>query len=144
MGLVHEPEGDPTRMELRLDPRFFRDGIVVGADDIGGNGIVGIEQLAGQHPALRPPFVAIDQRGRITWRGLHQGDGILQFIGAAVGLRLGEDQAWVGSKGDRHGRDDPVDTGFVERTCRRHSHARLFERHDIRPSLHGDTHGRAA
>src|SRR5262249_23647814 len=62
--IVEEPQRDPAAGELVLDPVVFpARNSRVARDLISGLGVIVVEQLAGNQPALDPPLVGVD-RGR--------------------------------------------------------------------------------
>ena len=103
--IVHEAQRDPAGVEVGLDPVLVARGRGGGADHVGGVGVAVVEQLARKQAALGPPFIAVDQRGAVARRRLHQVGGVHQLVRATQLLHLGQDQTGVLAQRVRNGGD---------------------------------------
>ena len=69
IGVVQEAQRNPAGMKLCLDPHVAPLGAVFVADPVGSLGIPLVKHLARQQAPFRPPFVAVDDKGRIARGG---------------------------------------------------------------------------
>ena len=68
LAVAEEAQRDPACMELSFHGRRVGLRRVAGGEGIGGLGIATVEQLAGDEPALGPPFVGPDECRRVARR----------------------------------------------------------------------------
>ena len=121
-GIVEEAQRDPAGGELMLGAVvvLLRDRGVA-HDAIGGLGIVEVEQLAGNEPALDPPLVAVDRLRRVGRYRQDQLGGVRRLVGAAQILGAAEHITGVALCLPRHRIEHRLGVGRL----RDHGDARL-------------------
>ena len=101
--IVEEAQGDPAGMELGLDPLLHGAAAMAGGDLVGEARIADIDELAGDDPALDPPFVAIHQDIAVGGGGGEDSCGFHRLVGSAQVLRPRQDVGRIAAERRRHG-----------------------------------------
>lgn len=89
-GIIAEAQGDEAGMPFGVDARDRTLGTMSGCDLVSLRGIAGVEQLARDQAALRPPFVAIAEQIGVARNLSQRLGGLDRLVRSSRLLRLQE------------------------------------------------------
>ena len=101
--VLEEPEGDPTGVELGLNPPLDRFRRIIAHDRVCCIGIASVEELARDETALNPPLVTVGQPKRAGRRGGEDFRALIHLVLLAQELNPGEEVRLFRVQGGRHG-----------------------------------------
>ena len=101
--IVVEPQGDPARVKLGLDPLLNGAGAVPARHAVGGLGVAEIEELASDDPTLDPPLIAVDEDVGIGGGSGEDSRSLDRLVGPAQVLRARQDVGGIVAQRGRHG-----------------------------------------